>query len=97
MNEHNLKQSKMGATKEDFIDMREQEFTYNSTFKVKGKAVVGLENYLKDNTNLIDYKRIADTERMYREDEAFKGLVKEKKKITRLIEDYIHKNGGNFK
>ena len=87
----------MGANSERFIDMREQEFTYNATFKVKGKSVVSLENYLNDNTNLIDYKRIADTERMYREDNAFKTLVKEKKKITRLIADYIHKNGGNFK
>ena len=87
----------MAATSEEFIDMREQEFTYNSTFKVKGKAVVTLENYLNDNTNLIDYKRIADTERMYREDTAFKTLVKEKKKITRLIADYIHKHGRDFK
>ena len=87
----------MGATSEEFIDMREEEFTYNSTFKVKGKAVVSLENYLNDNTNLIDYKRIADTERMYREDNAFKTLVKEKKKITRLIADYIHKHGRDFK
>ena len=87
----------MAATSEEFIDMREQEFTYNSTFKVKGKAVVTLENYLNDNTNLIDYKRIADTERMYREDNAFKTLVKEKKKITRLIADYIHKHGRDFK
>ena len=84
----------MGATSEEFIDMREQEFTYNATFKIKGKAVVPLEDYLLDNTSLIDYKRIADTERMYKEDTAFKSLVKEKQKITRLIADYIHKHNG---
>ena len=84
----------MGANSKGFIDMREQEFTYNATFKVKGKSVVSLENYLIENTSLINYKIIADTERMYREDSAFKTLVKEKQKITRLIEDYIQKHNG---
>jgi hypothetical protein len=84
----------MGATSEKFIDMREQEFTYNATFKVKGKAVVPLEDYLLDNTSLIDYKRIPDTEKMYQKDTAFKSLIKEKQKITRLIADYIHKHNG---
>ena len=84
----------MGATSEDFIDMREQEFTYNATFKIKGKSIVPMEDYLLDNTRLIDYKRIIDTERMYKEDTAFKSLVKQKQKISRLIADYIHKHNG---
>ena len=50
----------MGASAKDFLDIREQEYTVNATFKIKGKFINVLENYLKENANLIKYKVMPD-------------------------------------
>lgn len=80
----------MGATSEDFIDMREKEFMINSTFKVKGKDINTFENFLKDNTNLISYKTIQDTDELYQTDPTFKKLVKAESQARKNKEIYIN-------
>jgi len=82
----------MGASKEMFIDMREREFTINTTLKIKGFNLIGLENSLRHDFNVIDFKIIADTEKLYANDEQFKKLVKAKKEATKNCELYINRN-----
>jgi len=80
----------MGASKKDFTDMREQEYLINATFKVKGKLVNAIENYLLDSTKLISYKTIPNTEELYQNDETFKKLVKIESNARRIKEKYIN-------
>lgn len=87
----------MGANSEVFIEMREQEYMINATFKVKGKSINVIENYLLENTNLISYKTVIDTDNMYKEDATFKKMVKEEKLRRKAKEDYINKNNHKYK
>ena len=87
----------MGANSELFIDMREQEYMINATFKVKGKLINIIENHLLENTNLISYKTVIDTDNMYKEDATFKKMVKEEKLRRKAKEDYINKNNHKYK
>jgi hypothetical protein len=87
----------MGANSELFIDMREQEYMINATFKVKGKAINIIENHLLENTNLISYKTVIDTDNMYKEDATFKKMVKDEKLRRKAKEDYINKNNHKYK
>ena len=87
----------MGANSELFIDMREQEYMINATFKVKGKSINVIENHLLENTNLISYKTVIDTDNMYKEDATFKKMVKEEKLRRKAKEDYINKNNHKYK
>ena len=87
----------MGANSELFIDMREQEYMINATFKVKGKSINVIENHLLENTNLISYKTVIDTDNMYKEDATFKKMVKDEKIRRKAKEDYINKNNHKYK
>ena len=82
----------MGANSEMLISMKEKEFTINTTLKIKGINLIGLENSLRHDFNVIDFKIIADTEDLYAKDEAFKKLVKVKKEATKNCELYINKH-----
>jgi hypothetical protein len=80
----------MGASKKDFTDMREQEYLINATFRVKGKLVNPIEDYLLDNTKLINYKTIPNTEELYQNDETFRKLVKIESNARIIKEKYIN-------
>jgi len=80
----------MGASAKDFLDIREQEYTVNATFKIKGKFINVLENYLKENANLIKYKVMPDTDELYNTDLTFKKLVKAERQAKRNKEIYIN-------
>lgn len=80
----------MGASSKDFTDIREQEYTINATFKVKGKLINPIENYLNETANLISYKTIPDTDHLYKTDETFKKLVKAESSARKAKEIYIN-------
>ena len=82
----------MGASKELFEDMREKEYTVNTTFKTLGKYVNDWENHLRANLEVVDFKTVADTNELYSTDEKFKKLVKAKKAATVACELYINKH-----
>ena len=82
----------MAATKDMLVNMREKEYTINTTLKIKGFNLIGLENSLRHDFNVIDFKIIADTEKLYSTDEKFKKLVKTKKAATVACELYINKH-----
>ena len=66
--------------------------TINTTFKVEAKELSGFEWELRQVVNVIDFKIISDTERLYRTDKTFKKLVKAKKEATKQCELYINRH-----
>lgn len=82
----------MGAASEEFINQKEKIYTINTTFKIKGSVVSSIEADLRHLTEMIDYKIIPDTSRLYEEDEVFKKMVKVIKSAQRERDIYINKN-----
>lgn len=80
----------MGATKKLFSDLREKELTVNATFIIKGKLLNVMEDFLLENTNLINYKVIPDTKDLYEKDKTFQKLVKIEKSARKEKELYIN-------
>lgn len=80
----------MGATSEQFIEMREKEYLISATFKVQGKLVNPIENYLIDTTKLVNYKILTDTKELYDNDRIFRKLVKMEAEAKRQKELYIN-------
>ena len=66
--------------------------TINTTFKVEAKELSGFEWELRQVVDVIDFKIISDTEKLYRTDKTFKKLVKAKKEATRQCELYINRH-----
>ena len=66
--------------------------TINTTFKVEAKELSGFEWELRQVVDVIDFKIISDTEKLYRTDKTFKKLVKAKKEATKQCELYINKH-----
>jgi hypothetical protein len=66
--------------------------TINTTFKVEAKELSGFEWELRQVVDVIDFKIISDTEKLYRTDKAFKKLVKAKKEATKQCELYINRH-----
>ena len=79
----------MGKSSEQFIEMREREYLISATFKTQGKYVNILENYLLDNTKLVNYKILTDTKELYDNDVIFRKLVKMEAEAKKQKEIYI--------
>ena len=69
----------------------EDKNTITITLKIENSNVTGFQGWLDQNYELISYKILPDTEKMYKNDETFKKLVKGVKTASRLRDDYIHK------
>ena len=65
--------------------------TINTTFKITAEELSGFEWELRQVVNVIDFKHISDTEKLYSSDDAFKKLVKAKKEATKQCELYINR------
>lgn len=72
-----------------------EETTVNITLKVKNHNLLDLENWLNEKFELINFKTIFDTNKMYQEDKHFQKLVKQLKDLTKEKDLYIIKN--NYK
>ena len=66
--------------------------TINNTFKVEAKELSSFEWELRQVVNVIDFKHIINTEKLYSSDDTFKKLVKAKKEATKQCELYINKH-----
>ena len=79
----------MGASKEMFEDMREKEYTVNTTFKVIGKELSFWENDFRTYLKVIDFKIVSDTSELYATDDKFKKLVKAKSKLIKRLDGIV--------
>ena len=66
--------------------------TINTTFKVEAKDISGFEWELRQVVDVIDFKHVSNTEKLYSTDNTFKKLVKAKKEATKQCELYINKH-----
>ena len=82
----------MGTNSEEHIKQNEKLYTINTTFKIKGSEVVSMENSLIRLTQMVDYKVIPDTSKLYENDHTFKKMVKSIKKAQRERDIYINNN-----
>ena len=80
----------MGASKTEFTNMREQEFMINATFKVKGKDINDIENYLLEQTNLINYETMQNNDELYKTDQTFRKMLKAHKQSKINIQEYAN-------
>tara|TARA_B110000211_G_scaffold211006_1_gene249527 strand:+ start:54 stop:305 length:252 start_codon:yes stop_codon:yes gene_type:complete len=80
----------MGATSEEFINLREKEYLISATFKVEGHLVNTVENYLLETSKLVNYKILPDTDDLYKTDKVFKKLVKIEAEAKRQKEIYTN-------
>jgi hypothetical protein len=80
----------MGKSSEAFINMREKEYTVNTTFKVIGSKLPKLEMDLRKAVSVIDFKIITDTNDLYERDEHFRKLIKIEKNARVAKEKYIN-------
>ena len=72
--------------------LKDTIISINTTFKVQAEFVTDLEDYLNQVTELISYKVIPDTNKLYKEDDKFKNIVKSIKKLQEIKQDYIYKH-----
>lgn len=77
--------------------MDKNEFqTVNITLKVPNSEVVHFENELRSFFDVVDYRVVANTEKMYKKDTYFQKLVKQKKDLSNSILDYINRNNHKY-
>ena len=55
-------------------------------------TIVNVSVELRQAVNVIDFKHISDTNKLYNSDDTFKKLVKAKKEATKQCELYINKH-----
>lgn len=66
------------------------EVTVNCTFKIEAFQLHNFESFLRGKLEVIDYKILPSTEKLYNEDSHFKKLVKEVSKAQRIRDIYIN-------
>lgn len=82
----------MGASKDLFNNLREEELTVNMTFKIKGKYLVSFENEIRNTIKVLDYRVVPNTELLYDKDKTFQRLVKAEKEAKQNKQQYINKH-----
>ena len=66
--------------------------TVNITLKIEPEQVLNFENWIRQNTDVIDFKILPDTEKLYDTDEVFKKLVKAVKQAQKQRDIYINEH-----
>lgn len=71
--------------------------TWNVTLKLDDSEVLNFENFLNQYLDVISFKILPETSKMYEEDDTFKKLVKHVKKAQRERDIYINNNNSKYK
>jgi len=66
------------------------------TVKMHPEEIVNFEYWLREQLQVISFKILPDTKRMYEEDKYFKDIVKAYKKAQRNKEKYINEHNGKY-
>ena len=64
--------------------------TVNTTFKIDAGNLVELENWLYTNLDVVGFRIVPNTEKLYEEDDMFKKLVKIEREARVAKEKYIN-------
>jgi hypothetical protein len=66
--------------------------TINITFKLDDSQINNFDNWFRSQVEVIDFKILPDTEKLYSEDSHFKALVKSVKDAQRIRDQYINEH-----
>ena len=69
--------------------------TINMTFKMNEENIVRFESWFRQQEEVIDFRIIPDTSKLYEEDSNFKKLVKAVKDAQRVRDIYINEHNHN--
>jgi hypothetical protein len=69
---------------------KEDIVTVNTTFKIQAGSLVELENWLYANLDVVGFRIVPNTEKLYEEDAMFKKLVKIERDARVAKEKYIN-------
>ena len=68
----------------------EDIFTINTTLKLRGDSMIPFEDWLVNNFEVISFRIVPDTTKLYEDDNMFKKLVKIEKDARVVKEKYIN-------
>jgi hypothetical protein len=71
--------------------------TINITVKLSKHQVVKFQQFIEEHVEVLDFKILPDTQKMWDEDEVFQSIVKEQKKHNKLVSKYINDNNNKYK
>ena len=71
--------------------------TINITLKVKEDGVVQLRQFLDEHLEVVDFKILPDTRKMFEEDEGFKSISKNLSRWRKVRDKYINDNNNKYK
>ena len=66
--------------------------TVNITLKIDAYNLNNFENWLRNQLEVIDFKILPDTEKLYQEDKHFKKLVDSERLAKKAKAEYINKH-----
>jgi hypothetical protein len=67
--------------------------TINTTFKIEEYMALAFENNLRQNFEVISFRHVPDTEKLWENDKHFQRIVKEIKNLQKLRDEYINEHG----
>ena len=70
--------------------------TINITVKVPKLGVLEFRRFLDEHLEVVKFKILPNTEKMYQEDETFKSMIKEQQKYNKLVSKYINNNNNKY-
>lgn len=70
--------------------------TVNITIKILDEHITRFENELKNMFDLVSFKILPETEKMYQENKEFKRKVDTIKKLQRERDEFINKHGSDY-
>ena len=70
--------------------------TINITVKIEESGVVKFRQFLDEHIEVIDFKILPDTQKMYEEDKAFQDICKAERKVKDIKGKYINDNNNKY-
>ena len=71
--------------------------TINITVKLEKHQVTKFIQMIEDTTQMVDFRILPDTRKMFEEDEIFRGLLKSQKRWKDTVSKYINDNNNKYK
>lgn len=72
--------------------MKFKNLKVSFTINISEQDFIQAEKFLYDNFDVRDFRILPNTENLYETDKAFQKLIAEKKKASRVINDYINQH-----
>ncbi len=72
--------------------MKFKNLKVSFTINISEQDFIQAEKFLYDNFDVRDFRILPNTKNLYETDKAFQKLISEKRKASRVIDEYINKH-----